>query len=160
MAAQAATQRISLRVFSQKADVSQSAVVSSLDALENLFNEFETLNEYLLEGEPPRIDLVLWDAAGFISGWFLDQRGSPDLQSKSCPEAVASLASMLQALAHYDEGWKALLEQRAGSLASLVRLAREKAEVQARGKVESQGWLKRLIAPTSMERELLSLGFR
>jgi len=160
MAAQAATQRICLRVFVQKADVSQGMNGSSLDALGKLFNDFEALNGYLLEGEPPRIDLVLWDAAGFINGWFLDQRGRPDLQRESCPETVASLSSMLQALAQYDEGWKALLERRAGSLASYVRLAREKAEIQARGKVESQGWLKRLISPTSMERELLSLGFR
>jgi len=160
MAAEAATQRICLRVFAQQADASKGANGSGFDALGKLFSDFEALNGYLLEGKPSRIDMVLWDAAGFINGWSLDQRGRPDVQRESCPEIVASLASMLQALARHDQDWKAVLERRAGSLASLVRFAREKTEIQARGKVESQGWLKKLTSPTSLERELLSLGFR
>lgn len=160
MAAEVATQRICLREIAPLVGASGGINGPSRDALGNVFYDFEALNAYLLEGKPSRIDLVLWDAAGFIHGWFLDQRGRPDVQRGSCPEVIANLASMLQALAQHDQDWKAVLERRARSLASLVRLGREKAEIQARGKVESQGWLKRLTSPTSLERELLSLGFR
>lgn len=159
MAAEATSQRICLRVVAPQVGAS-GANGQTLDALGEVFNNFEALNGYLLDGTPSRIDLVLWDAAGYIHGWFLDEHGRADVQWGSCPEVIANLASMLQALAQFDQDWKAMLERRAASLASLVRLAREKAEIQARGKVESQGWLKKLASPTSLERELLSLGFR
>ncbi|WP_225031030.1 hypothetical protein [Paraburkholderia sp. XV] len=67
MAAEAATQRICLRIVAPQADAGSGG--KSDDALGRLFNDFEALNGYLLEGNPSRIDLVLWDAAGFISGW-------------------------------------------------------------------------------------------
>jgi hypothetical protein len=89
MAAEVATQRICLRVVWPQADAPKRTNGSEIDALGKLFNDFEALNGYLLEGQPSRIDLVLWDAAGCISGWFLDQRGRPDMQRESCPEMVA-----------------------------------------------------------------------
>ncbi|QTD95515.1 hypothetical protein [Burkholderia anthina] len=158
IAAQAAAQRICLRVVAPQADAGLGG--KSHDVLERLFNDFEALSGYLLEGSPSRIDLVLWDAAGYINGWFLDDSGRADVQQESCPEAIARLASMLQALAQYDNDWRAALEQRAARLASLVRLAREKAEIEASRRVQSQGWLKKATSPTTLERELLSLGFR
>ncbi|MGY6127026.1 hypothetical protein ACW9YV_16500 (plasmid) [Paraburkholderia strydomiana] len=158
MAAEAATQRICLRVVAQQADAGSGG--KNDDALGRLFNDFEALNGYLLEGSPSRIDLVLSDAAGYINGWFLDDRGKAAVQRGSCPETVAGLASMLQALAQYDNDWRSALEQRATRLGSLVRLAREKAEIEARRRLQSQGWLKKLTSPTTLERELLSLGFR
>lgn len=123
IAAQAAVQRICLRVVALQADAGLGG--KSHHVLERLFNDFEALSGYLLEGSS-RIDLVLWDAAGYINGWFLDDSGRADVQQESCPEAIARLASMLQALAQYDNDWWAVLEQRAARLASLVRLAREK----------------------------------
>jgi hypothetical protein len=33
------------------------------------------------------------------------------------------------------------------------------AEIQARATVKSQSWLKKYLSPTSVERELISLGF-
>ncbi|NUY06260.1 hypothetical protein [Paraburkholderia youngii] len=100
MAAEAATQRVCLRVVAPQTNVGLGG--KSHDALGKLFNDFEALNGYLLEGRPSRIDLVLWDAAGYINGWFLDERGRADVRRESCPEAVAGFASMLQALAQYD----------------------------------------------------------
>jgi len=158
MAAEAATQRICLRVVAPQAHAGSRDKMD--DGLGRLFSDFEALNGYLLEGSPSRIDLVLWDAAGYINGWFLDDRGRADVQRGSCPEAVAGLASMLQALAQYDNDWRSALEQRATRLGSLVRLAREKAEIEARRRVQAQGWLKRVTSPTTLEKELLSLGFR
>ncbi|MDA3670010.1 hypothetical protein PFF91_28850 [Burkholderia cenocepacia] len=158
MAAEGAAQRICLRVVAPQADAGLDG--KSHDALERLFNNLEALSGYLLDGRPSRIDLVLWDAAGYINGWFLDDSGRADVQQESCPEAVAGLASMLQALARYDNDWRVVLEQRAARLASLVRLAREKAEIEARRRVQSQGRLKKVTSPTTLERELLSLGFR
>ncbi|MCL1960684.1 MAG: hypothetical protein FWG56_02625 [Desulfovibrionaceae bacterium] len=132
------------------------------EALRIAISECDTLNNLLLEklqGQLTRIDLVLWDATGYIHGWFLDQRGHLAVQLGSCPEVVAKLAAVLQTLSPYDQEWGALLKQRAESLVSLVLLARKKAELQARAKVQSQGWFKKLIFPTSLEKELLSLGF-
>jgi hypothetical protein len=159
IAAQATTQRLALQAFKQLG-ASGGGHGSGHEAPGPVFEAVETLNEFLLEGQPSRIDLVLWDAAGYIHGWFLNQRGLPDVQLGSCPEVVAKLAAALQTLSTCEQDWRALLERRAVSLASLVRLSREKAELQARAKVESQSWLKKLISPTSLERELLSLGFR
>lgn len=159
MAAEASTQRLALQAF-EKVGTPEEGNGPGHDALGPVFETVETLNGFLLEGQPTRIDLVLWDAAGFIHGWFVDQRGRPDIQLGSCPEVVAKLAVALQALAPYDQAWRPMLERRAASLASLVRLAREKAELQARAKVESQSWFRKLISPTSLERELQSLGFR
>lgn len=90
----------------------------------------------------------------------MDQNGRIDARLGSCPEVVATLAGALRTLATYAQDWQVPLEQYATRLASLVRLAREKAELEARGRVESQGWLKRLASRTSLERELISLGFR
>lgn len=158
MAAEAATQRICLRVIGPQMDASFGR--ESDVTLERLFTDFEALNGYMLQGTPSRIDMVLWDAAGYINGWFLDDRGRADVQRQSCPEAVAALASMLQTFAQYDNEWRSALEQRAAGLTSLVRLAREKAEIEALRRVQSQGWLKKLTSPSTVERELLSLGFR
>ncbi|CAB3770459.1 hypothetical protein [Paraburkholderia solisilvae] len=114
----------------------------------------------MLEGQPTRLDLVLWDAAGYIYGWFLDRSGRPELRAGSCPEIVAGLAGALQTLASYDQSWQAALERRATSLMSIVRLSKEKAVLQARAKMESRGFLKKFVSRTSLERELMSLGFR
>ncbi|MBB2984256.1 MAG: hypothetical protein V4793_29260 [Paraburkholderia tropica] len=93
MAAEAATQRICLRVVGPQVDASSGR--ESDVTLERLFTDFEALNGYMLQGTPSRIDMVLWDAAGYINGWFLDDRGRADVQRESCPEAVAALASMV-----------------------------------------------------------------
>ncbi|MDE2128216.1 MAG: hypothetical protein KGJ74_00950 [Betaproteobacteria bacterium] len=159
IAAQAATQRLALRAFEQVGG-SGSGNGSGYEALGPVFEAVEMLNGFLLEGNPSRIDLVLWDAAGYIHGWFVNERGHPEVLLGSCPEVVAKLAAALQALATYEQDWRAVLERRAANLASLVRLSREKAELQARAKVESRSWLRKLISRTSVERELLSLGFR
>jgi len=155
--AEAATQRISLKSF-DRVDDSGKCNWPEFLALEEEFKVVEALNRYLiLEG---RLDTVLWDAAGYIHGWFLDTGDHLDVQYGSCPEVVAKLTSALQALAQCENEWRPLLEQYAANLASLVRLAREKAELQARAGVESQSWWRKLLFPTSLERELLSLGFR
>jgi hypothetical protein len=156
MAAEATTQRLALEGL----DAPERTAPPAYESLGAVFETVEALNRYLLEGRPTRIDLVLWDAAGYIHGWFLDQHGRPDSQVGSCPEAVATLAGALQTLAQHEKDWRPMLERYAAKLASLVRLAREKAEIQARTKVESQNWFWKLLSPTSLERELLSLGFR
>lgn len=160
MAAHAATQKIALQALSETDATTKNDEGFTSETLSTVLETFETINGFLLEGQPCRIDSVLWDAAGFIHGWFFDEHGRPDVRFGSCPEVVAELAAALQTLAQCQEDWRAPLERRAINLASLVRLAREKAELQARSKVESQNWLKKLISPTSLERELLSLGFR
>jgi hypothetical protein len=97
MAAEVATQRICLREIAPLAGASGGTNDPSRNAQGNVFDDFEALNAYLVEGKPSRIDLVLWDAAGFIHGWFLDQRGRPDVQRESCPEV-----SLVRRSAH---GW-------------------------------------------------------
>lgn len=159
LAAEASTQRLALQAL-ERVGTAEGNNGTGHDELGVVFNTVEALNEFMLEGKPSRIDLVLWDAAGYVNGWFVDQRGRPDTRFGSCPEVVAKLAAALQALAPYAQDWQPMLERRAASLASLVRLAREKAELQVRAKVKSQSWFGRLTSPTSLERELLSLGFR
>jgi hypothetical protein len=159
LAAKAATQRLALRAL-DAVSAGGAAADNSHEELVKTFEQVEALNEYLLEGQPSRIDQMLWDAAGYIRGWFVDQNGRIDARLGSCPEVVATLAGAPWTLATYAQDWQVPLEQYATRLASLVRLAREKAELEARGHVESQGWLKRLASRTSLERELISLGFR
>ena len=159
MAAEAAMQRLALDGLKQVGKPERAARIGN-QALGEVFATIEALARYLLDGRPTRMDLVLWDAAGSIQGWFLTQDGSPDTQNWSCPEVVVEIAIALQTLAQYEEDWCPALKRYAANLSSLVRLAREKAEIQARAKVESQTWLRKLISPTSLERELLSLGFR
>jgi hypothetical protein len=154
-----ATQRLALRSFDDVI-AGGGATDQSHEELVKGFAHVEALNEYLLEGQPCRIDQVLWDAAGHIRGWFVDQNGRVDTRLGPCPEVVATLAGALVTLATYAQDWQASLQLYATRLASLVRLAWEKAELEARGRVESQGWLKRLASRTSLERESISLEFR
>lgn len=156
MAAEATTQRLALAAL----DSPEKAGPLDYEALGAVFETVEALNRFLLEGQPTRIDLVLWDAAGYIHGWFLNQHGRPVSQVGSCPEVVAKLAAALQTLAQHEKDWRPVLERYAANLASLVRLAREKAEIQSRAKVDSQNWFRKLLFPTSLQRELLTLGFR
>jgi len=137
---------------------------AELEALSPPVSEVQTLNDFLVEpllGQHTRIDLVPWDAAGYIHGWFVNQRGDPVVQLGSCTEVVARIAAVLQTLDphEHDRGHRALLEQHARRLTSLLLLAREKAELQARTKIQSQGWLRKRIFPTSLEGELALLGF-
>src|SRR5438128_1129416 len=74
MAAEATTERLALEAL----DASEKAGPPAYEALGAVFETVEALNRFLLEGRPTRIDLVLWDAAGYIHGWFLNQHGRPD----------------------------------------------------------------------------------
>lgn len=159
MAAEATTQRLALRAIDQR-NASEQTSRPECDNLVGVFEAVEMLNRFFLEGQPCRIDLVVWDAAGYIHGWFVNEKGQLDAQVGSCPEVVAKLATLLHVLAKCEDDWCPTLERYAASLISLIRFAREKAEIQARVNVESQNWFKKMFSPTSMDRELISLGFR
>lgn len=159
LAAEAATQKLSLEAFDEVCK--RGGDSEPFEAFGTVFEAVESLNGFLLDGaQQSRLDLVLWDAAGYVHGWFVDQSGRLDVQFGSCPEVVAKLAATLRDLAQLEQEWRAPLERRAMNLALLVQLSREKAELRARARVESQSWLRKLISPTTLERELLSLGFR
>ena len=158
MAAQATTQRLALDAFKHMDDA-QRPREPDAEALDGVFETVEAINQYMLAGEPSRIDLMLWDTDGYISGWFVDGHGRSDAQMGSCPQLVSKLSAALQILAQHENDWCPALERYAEGLVSLLRSSRQKAEIQARAKVESQGWLKKLLSSTSVERELISLGF-
>jgi hypothetical protein len=158
MAAQATTQRLALAAFRHMNDEVQSHARDA-EVLGSVFETVEAINEYMLAGEPSRIDLMLWDTDGYIGGWFVNQHGRPDTQMGSCPQLVSNLSAALQILAQHESDWRPALERYADGLVALLRSSREKAEVRARANVDSQGWLKKHLSPTTAERELISLGF-
>lgn len=158
MAAQATTQRLALDAFKHMNDQPRPCNPDA-EALSGVFETVEALNEYMLVGEPSRIDLMLWDANGYVGGWFTDQHGLPEAQMGSCPQFVSKLSAALQVLAQHEVDWCPALERYANGLVSLLRSSREMAEIQARATVKSQSWLKKYLSPTSVERELISLGF-
>jgi hypothetical protein len=160
MVAEAATQHIALRVLDRINADGQCDWPEYLALPQDLFNLVEDLNNYLFSRHPARIDMVLWDATGYIHGWYLTDQGKPDIARGSCPETVLKLSEVLQQLALCDIEWRPVLERHAKALGALWLQAREKAEVVSREKVASQGWMARLFNRTSVERELLSLGFR
>lgn len=159
LAALAATQRLALQVFEQACTYGGDADARN-GALGQVFEDVEAFNEFLLKGSTPRLDLVQWDSLGYIHGWFVDRHGRRDPLLGSCPEVVARLAMALHELAPHVQGWGEPLERRSTSLKSLIRCAREKAELNARAKVESQSWFRKLVFPVSLQRELRFLGFR
>jgi hypothetical protein len=159
MVAEATTQRISLRALDRVNADGQCNWPEFLGLPQDIFNFAEDLNNYLFNGSPARIDMVLWDAAGYIHGWYLTDQGQPDIARGSCPETVLRLSEALQELALCDIEWNPILERHSKALGALWLQAREKAEVVSREKMASQGWIARLFNRTSVERELLSLGF-
>jgi hypothetical protein len=125
----------------------------------DIFEYVEGLNNDLLEGQPARIDSVAWDGLGYVHGWFKDKKGRRDRKRGSCPEVVMKLADALDALATCDDEWQPLLQRYAGSLRELWSQGREKAEIVARERVAEQGWWAKRFKRTSIEKELLRLGY-
>jgi len=163
MVAEAATQRIALTLGRRVTSQIPWPEYESLP--EGSFEFVEKLMEVLfepkadLEGQPLRIDLVSWDAAGYIFGWYLDDQDKPFIGPGSCPETVRKLAAALWAFAPCDVEWRSMLERHATVLNGLWLRSRERAELLAAEKVASQSWWSKLTKPTTMNKELLSLGF-
>jgi hypothetical protein len=157
--AEAAVQRISINAL-KRVDIYGQCNWPEFLALPQETVEFvENLNNYMFDGNPARIDLVLWDAAGYVHGWFLNDAGQPDIARGSCADVVLKVSTALTQLATCETEWRPLLEKYASTLATLFIQSREKAELIALERVRSQGWWARRLRPTSLERELVSLGF-
>jgi hypothetical protein len=151
MIGEAATQRISLAAL--------DAGHASEDLVETV-GVVESIVKYLLDGERPRIDLITWDATGFVSGWYLNDAGAVDLERGSCPESVLSLSKALSALAEWDPEWRGFLQTHSAALAEIWRFSLNKAGVAVKQELDAQSWYDKLFHRTTEEVELLKLGFR
>lgn len=105
------------------------------------------------------IDLVTWDSAGYIHGWWLDDDGKPTIVPGSCPHTVGVLADILDSLASCDLQWQNYLRSFAEEIRAWLGNSIERSAVVAAERVASQGWWRRLTKPTNQQRELLSLGW-
>ncbi|MGA7539545.1 MAG: hypothetical protein WBW93_12355 [Steroidobacteraceae bacterium] len=151
MLAEAATQKITVEVFSSGA--------SERLPPQSIMEGVERLTKFYFEGTPMRIDLVMWDAEGYIFGWCTDQNGQPYVGLGSFPDTVSMLAQTLRTLAACTPDWREPLERHAATLEQMLAKSRKHAELVARQRVASQGWLSRFRKPMSVGNEMLSLGF-
>lgn len=164
LVAEAAAQRVSLN---QLKNINTPSV--SFAAPPDAFETIDRLTKLLFEPLEPQIlvkgeslcgiDLMRWDTEGYVFGWYLDQQGKPHLGIGSCAHTVNLIAQALSALAPCDPEWIALLERHAQKLQELLASSRNRALRVAAERVASQGWFSRLWKPTSIDREMLSLGF-
>ena len=159
MVAEATSQRIALMALDRIDHKGQCEWPEYLAIPQDSFTFVEDFTSYLLSGKPARIGLVTWDSAGYLHGWYLTEEGYPDVLRGPCPETVRKLSEVLRQFVACDEEWRPLLERHAEGLDALWSKGREKAEAVARKRVASQGLLAKVLKRTSLERELLSLGF-
>ena len=160
MAAEIAAQRFALKAMDSQFDAS-GAQKMDMGALAAATQASEEVYACLIgDGQGSRLDGVLWDAEGYVHGWFLGDAGRPAPQLGSCPENIARLAVALQIYAEIEDVWRLWLTKQAVGLAALLKLSREKAYITARERVAAKGWWRRLIAATTVEREMVSLGFQ
>ncbi|MGH8132562.1 MAG: hypothetical protein ACRETP_04920 [Steroidobacteraceae bacterium] len=131
----------------------------------DVFETIEKLTKLLFEPQksikvqPLRLDLVSWDKEGYIFGWYLDTQGKPTVGIGSCAQTGNLISQVLRALAPSDPEWCIMLERRAADLQELLSVSREQALRVAAARVASQGWLTRLWRPTTLDKEMLSLGY-
>lgn len=151
--AEAATQRLALSAMRREIHP------DSLERLIGATDFVEWLTKFLFDSKPPRIDLVLWDAKGFVFGWFLDDDGKHELKC-SCPEAMFDLSRALNVFSQLDTEWSEILLDYAKDLLMMWRYSRDKHVLIFEQQRAAQSWWQRTFKPLTEEVQAIKEGFR
>ena len=152
MLAEAAAQKASLEALQhpeRRAAMAPSSVLKTVEQLVALY----------FDGDPPAVDLLLWDPEGFIQGWPIGKDGHVPPDAVALPATVRALAHALRSLATSLPDWSELLEKHAAVLEQLLRTSRARALAIAAQRVDGRPWWRRLLRKRAVAREMASLGF-
>lgn len=152
MLAEAAGQKVTLEALQhadRRASLPPTSVLKTVEQLVALY----------FDGEPARIDLLVWDREGFIHGWSAAKGDPASAGTVAYPTTVRELTLALRALGASLPDWSELLEQYAMTLQTLLKASRARALVIAEQRVAQRRWWQRLFRWRVRAREMASLGF-